>query len=115
MTVKQLLQPRYKVIADYPDSPHEIDDILELTTNNWRICECYPHIFKKLEWWENRTWDHFKKIPFFECVESIGPTSKGEVLSNADFVWWEYSKDRSTWNCFIPTTKNKTKKPLPNG
>lgn len=66
MTVEQLMQPRYKVIADYPsNTEHTIGETLYADkdgifwcyseTGRWRIHpEQYPHIFRKLEWWEER-------------------------------------------------------------
>lgn len=61
-----LLNPRYKVIADYPGCPYSMGDIIEpIGGDNW---DCYarPTIkgltepdkysanFKKLQWWEER-------------------------------------------------------------
>ena len=63
MTVEELLKPRWKVIADYPKSLYHVGDILN---GGWRsedLIYCdhdgprwshYPHLFKKLEWWEER-------------------------------------------------------------
>lgn len=73
MKAKELLKPRYKVIADYPNSEHEIGEIIVLNENRQvtkepfarllqepiiflesDIDKSFPHIFKKLEWWEER-------------------------------------------------------------
>ena len=68
MTAKELLNPRFKVIAKYPNSPLEIGTILHYWVTNFyqnerdgnyfiiRIenIEDYPHIFRKMNWWENR-------------------------------------------------------------
>lgn len=77
MTAQELLKPRFEVIADYPFNPHEIGSIIEskteslhqTTTTYWNefsenvkcenycpICsfEKYPHLFRKLNWWEKR-------------------------------------------------------------
>lgn len=60
MDIQELLKPRYRVIADYPDSIYPVGFVLELDTNafqdqrNDAICSKYPHLFKKLEWWEER-------------------------------------------------------------
>ncbi len=66
MTPSELLQPRYKCIADYPGSHFEIGDILIQDKNHknnyWiednlyteRYPNNYPHLFKKLEWWEDK-------------------------------------------------------------
>ena len=60
MTTEELMQPRYKVIADYPGNHQRIGHIYtvigdEESIKNW--CsnkDYYPHLFKKLEWWEER-------------------------------------------------------------
>lgn len=79
MTAKELLTPRFEVIADYPYNPHEIGAIIESevgissihqTTIQYtdefgenikqqNLCtpssfEKYPHLFRKLNWWEHR-------------------------------------------------------------
>lgn len=70
MTPEQLLQPRYEVIADYPESNFKIGQIISFIpvdpTDGWeladiaynkRICPNYPNIFKPLSWWEHRAPD----------------------------------------------------------
>lgn len=50
MNKEQLMLPRWKVISDYPGSPYVIGVIKNwLTSINM---DDYPHIFKRLEWWE---------------------------------------------------------------
>lgn len=63
LSKEQLLKPRYKVIADYPKSLYKVGDILDA---GWRSEDCiycdtegprwrhYPHLFKPLQWWEER-------------------------------------------------------------
>ena len=67
--MKNLLQPRFEVIATYPNSNYKVGDILykiEYATEEWydngnvfiihrQEIEKYPHLFKKLAWWEKRT------------------------------------------------------------
>ena len=65
MTVKELLKDRWKVIADFPDSYFKVGDIEDrdwakyVNTEDeadgilWKISD-FPHLFKKLEWWEER-------------------------------------------------------------
>ena len=85
MTAKQLLLPRFEVIADYPNSIYNIGDVLELKeiTNskifhnnenflvgnffNQEELEKYPHLFKKLQWYEKRKEEEMpKKVIFNE-------------------------------------------------
>lgn len=84
MKAEDLLKPRFEVIADYPFNPHQLGSVLEAihtsihqTTTSYRnefgdivqqeqYCnhsdfEKYPHLFRKLNWWENRTIDQMPK------------------------------------------------------
>lgn len=76
MTTEELLKPRVKCISPtnehYPNSPFTVGDILEQVhpelsssnpyKGNWEYGknkeiyhpEKFPHLFKKLEWWEDR-------------------------------------------------------------
>lgn len=79
MTAQELMKPRFEIIADYPYNPHKIGSFIEspawfssihqTTTkhtdefgdnaNQENYCmvsdfEKYPHLFRKLNWWENR-------------------------------------------------------------
>ncbi len=80
LSVEKLLEQRFKVIADYPHSPYKIGDLVEIpdsstsyhctTTKAYNsfteeMCdsanyfsilqiENYKHLFRKLEWWEER-------------------------------------------------------------
>lgn len=71
--IEELLKPRYKVIADYPDSGFEVGSIEDRDWCRyengedesegilWRISD-YPHLFKKLEWWEERKIEELPKF-----------------------------------------------------
>jgi hypothetical protein len=94
--VIELLKPRYKVIADYPKCPFEIGQVLiqdmstvgevfalwsevgERFISNWIdkdvICK-YPHLFQKLEWWQERKID---EMP--EYIETGGAVRKFKQL-----------------------------------
>lgn len=62
----KLLKPRWKVIADYPASMHLVGDVLSAYDNGVRYLvkiedasekysmNDYPHLFQKLQWWEER-------------------------------------------------------------
>lgn len=62
-SVEELLKPRYRVIADYPGSAFQIDQIIvpELVNERHEFpsgvilkLTAFPHLFRKLEWWEDR-------------------------------------------------------------
>ena len=59
MTKEQLLNPRYKVVTEYPESPYTINQIIYASEHPDRVGEMeffekYPKIFHKLMWWEER-------------------------------------------------------------
>ena len=63
MTVEQLLQPRFKCIADYPKSIYKVGEIFNCGGMSEDLLYCdkdgprmsdYPHLFKRLNWWEER-------------------------------------------------------------
>lgn len=59
MTKEELLRPRWKVIAEFPDSSFILNEIIEsdtfTTMKDYKYkMECFPALFKKLEWWEER-------------------------------------------------------------
>jgi hypothetical protein len=82
LTTEQLLKPRYKVIADWPPScPYEIgqvvtikEDVLTVEAQQRLYWDKYPHLFRKLEWWEDRSPDEIIQMGF---VKDIGD---GEVF-----------------------------------
>jgi hypothetical protein len=55
--VQELLKPRYKAISPnenhYPGSFWKIGDIIDPTGRHTQF-DKYPHLFRKLEWWEER-------------------------------------------------------------
>lgn len=69
MTAKELLMPRFKVIADYPCNTNRIGEQLERIADNLFVVSrlgnissvyttealcMYPHLFRQLNWWEYR-------------------------------------------------------------
>jgi predicted transcriptional regulator len=62
MKIEELLQPRFKVIANFPDSTRNIGDIIYVdnkkekywSENYEKWLSTFPHLFKKLEWFEDR-------------------------------------------------------------
>lgn len=100
MTKDQLLAPRYKVIADYPDSPYTIGDILSFQQwggdlKKWAHYndegifmgftddfDEYPHIFKPLQWWEERKAEDMPE--YVKIIEK--PTLTGEKCNIGNVV-----------------------------
>lgn len=75
MTAAELLEPRRIVALDYPNSPFKIGEILEFDEKQNMFyspfegdkifynvsVEKYPHIFRPLNWWENRKVEEMPK------------------------------------------------------
>lgn len=60
---KDLLSPRYEVIADWPESRYYVGAILLMDEKGYYSFDPlmyetslnkYPHLFSKLQWWEKR-------------------------------------------------------------
>lgn len=114
MSVEQLLKPRRKVIADYPGSPFKIGDILYWhntgqtgtggndgfysLSSHYEISvtlypagqiENYPHLFKPLQWWEEREaseWPEYVKEESGKIHKVIRMDGNRMVLGN-DEEW----------------------------
>lgn len=55
MSIEDLLLPRYKLLADYPLNIIEIGAVFDRCTEFQCVFfDKYPHLFRKLEWWEER-------------------------------------------------------------
>ena len=75
--VKVLLFPRYEVIATYPEMDFKLGDILtEMSPGHFTKVIAkgtrqlihlhidlshYPHLFRKMDWWEQRTLEEMPK------------------------------------------------------
>lgn len=87
MNTEELLKPRRKLIADYPDNEMPVGTILtNYSPMMWgnKVFEFnasfdwfdkYPHLFQKLEWWQERTKDELPDFIKF-------PNGKIEPISN---------------------------------
>lgn len=76
--IADLMRPRYKVIADYPGNGRAIGEIYYHVAGDAfgikdiplfmydRDLEKYPHLFKKLQWWEDRKPEEMPK--YVTCV-----------------------------------------------
>lgn len=67
--MENLLIPRFEIIADYPLCPYRVGRVLTPVTKKNQFFECieapaslliqspenYPHLFRKMDWWELRT------------------------------------------------------------
>ncbi len=113
-SIDHLLKPRYKVIADYPDSKFKVGEILFVPNPkefpNWfqtnrrfnnegrfeAVLEAYPHIFKKLEWWEHRTIEELKSIKYVKVIKYRGYWREGDVVPVYSFEGGSIEKAKPT-------------------
>lgn len=125
MSTKELLKPRWKVIADYPGNPAIVGSILkmrndyqyEVNSKLFIMPEGYPAIFKKLEWWEEReqedlpeyvklvVFPHYPDTAINTIIKVYHHTGNGELLTKR--------LDRySTQHCQPSTKKEYDKQQL---
>lgn len=79
--IEQLLIPRWKIIADFPSSPFKVGEYLIIDSilrseiyeyDNFKFNGIFifphefPHLFKKLRWWEERENHELPKYIKFE-------------------------------------------------
>ena len=95
MTKEELLKPRWKVIADYPGMLYEVGDIIPAYDNgvayivegdSYSMID-FPALFKKLEWWEERTQE---QMPEYIKDSSDGVIYKLEYRNRAAFIEYRY-------------------------
>src|SRR5690242_18379510 len=90
LSVEELMKPRYKVIALWPGSSKNIiiTDIFMKVTDGYKSkigvwlldesVESYPHLFSKLQWWEERGVN--------EVPQYVKSKHRGEVFKVLDPV-----------------------------
>lgn len=115
--VSELLKPRFKVIADFPDSDYKVWNIEDRDWTKyvngedetdgvlWRISD-FPHLFKKLEWWEERSQEEMPKY-----IKSIHGKICDEVLQYDFKNFGVYIKSFNSISAdirnFIPATEQE--------
>lgn len=69
--IGHLLIPRYELIADFPRNRLKIGTIILDNDLEYNF-EKYPHLFKKLEWWEKRNTDEMPQyLNVGDMIEKI--------------------------------------------
>jgi hypothetical protein len=79
-SIEELLKPRFKVIADYPGAAYTIGHIYEGDLFDDTIIKLsqFPHLFKKMEWWEERKPEEIEYIKRNSC--NSGAMWVGKIL-----------------------------------
>jgi hypothetical protein len=111
MTTQQLLTPRYEVIADYPFNPYQIGDLVEniadtsvflyarindtdhLSSND-EIFDKYPHLFRKLNWWEKRKAEDMPKRLICKAIPGDTEIMEIQEWDMDILVGWLNKKER---------------------
>jgi hypothetical protein len=117
---------RYKVIAGYPNSPFSINEILELQESLIKPMQhfimvadfdsytayyesdfnLYPHLFKKLEWWEDRLIDNMPN--FVKCNKKIYKVlQKWEVSVICEKHYSDNLGLDVDWDSLLPSTEEE--------
>lgn len=107
MTTEELLKPRYKVIADYPFN--KIAPVGEIISGDklpmWDVRE-FPHLFKKLEWWEER-----KESEMPEYVKRGDRVYKvadaNEIFSWGFIIDFPMTEHHVSYSYCLPATKEE--------
>jgi len=72
MTAEELMKPRFEIVADFPDNHFgKVGTILDRNWSKypnddetqepiWKLSD-FPHLFRKLNWWEYRTLEQMPK------------------------------------------------------
>lgn len=111
--------PRFEVIETYPKSKFKKGDILERipnATNDWYNAdkslinadilldeiEQYPHLFRKMNWWEKRTAEQMPK-KVMSILDNKGDTFEIQVWDMEILVGWINKKERTC--CSLLTFK----------
>lgn len=111
--------PRFEVIETYPKSKFKKGDILERipnATNDWynadsslinadillEEIEQYPHLFRKMNWWEKRTAEQMPK-KVMSILDDKGDTFEIQEWDMEILVGWIDKKERSC--CSLLTFK----------
>ena len=107
MTVEQLLIPRFKMIADFPFSERDRHNVGDIYTDNGKTAVLnqkkepvraldwlkYPHLFKPLQWSEDRDVNDMPKYVKYESTT----TQKFKVWMVSDWsesqgrFWFKYN------------------------
>lgn len=112
MTAKELMQIRFEVIETYPKSKFKKGDILERipnATNDWynadksflnadillEEIEQYPHLFRKLNWWEHRSVKDMPKRLICKAIKDDTDVSEIEEWDMEMLLGWTNKEKRT--------------------
>ena len=103
MSAKELLNARFEVIADYPDNPNELGSVLECPNFDgdddvkkyWiEPKEKYPHLFRRMNWWEERRAEQMPKKLICKAIPNDTEVMEIEEWDMELLVGWTNKKER---------------------
>lgn len=74
MKASSLMNPRFEVVAEYPNSNYKVGQIVNCTEvflegfPESHFVK-YPHLFRKLKWWEHRRVEEMPKRLICKAIE----------------------------------------------
>ena len=124
----KLSKPRYEVINDYPNNKdfplgiileferwndfywqHEIEDCQGNRTYLSDFFDMYPHLFRKMEWWENRETSELPE--YVKCIKTPDQLHfPGEIYKvewNNVFGKSEVGAVVLSTNCYVPSDEDE--------
>lgn len=118
LTPEQLMQPRYKVIADFPHSSMWVGMIFIPEKKEIKFYDKYPHLFKRLEWWEDRKIEDMPAYLKFDderlSITSYGNDVEPEIHKVKNHWYKICSSFMSEWRnvdysyrAFMPATEQE--------
>jgi hypothetical protein len=109
MTAEQLMKPRFEVIAEFPNmKSYNIISVGNIITDdginvikdqdNRAICvidfEKYPHLFRKLNWWEHRKIEDMPKRLICKAIPNDTEIMEIQEWDMDILVGWLNKKER---------------------
>lgn len=122
MEIDELLKPRFLCIAEYPNSPFKVGDIAlkihgTLYCNIETACFCgieniekYPHLFKPLQWFENRK---VEELPSYIKSGTQVVKPDWELIKWRDREYWRANTNEKLFGShyklelFLPATEQE--------
>jgi hypothetical protein len=116
MTVEELLNPRWKVMADYPNSPFNVGDIhsFMFAATAKIVFGTWPHLFRELQWWEEREEKDLPKYVKHKERDEVLKVERIEVASHYTNIISKDLKYGSTkyLSMYLPATEQEHTKYL---
>ena len=91
--IEKLLLPRFKVVADYPNSPYVVGEVKDnLGPNLAKHFSQWPHLFQPLPWWSDR---NVEDMPEYVWYNPSGFTKRELIVLKV--AQWHKEKTGEPW------------------